>query len=190
MKGRFDIHGGGSSRLTEYAFYPPGASFITAVTQYRLFLFGHVEHGRMALSTVGEFVQRVWRKIPDRIPRIKPHACVIMSDYAHAVLFTTRDGTFGDDLSTHVKVRLPSAPGAVLSIWDDVSIPVGAGLVPGGGIGVAIQTSRILEDDVSTPRGSSCLPALCVGNPSGRAPPFGDGPSCAPEASLVPPEGR
>lgn len=75
-----------SIRLRGYDYTAPGASFLTVIVRDRAQLLGQIVEGRAVLSTAGQIVETVWRRMPRHFPRVSLDAFVIMPDHIHGII--------------------------------------------------------------------------------------------------------
>ena len=107
-----------SIRLKGFDYAQPGAYFVTIVTQGRECLFGDVMDGQMCLNDAGRMVERWWRELGNKYPRVIPDACVVMPNHFHGTVMITDDGNAhvggahtGADAGTHAGVPLQPTGG-------------------------------------------------------------------------------
>ncbi|HSB73375.1 MAG TPA: transposase [Candidatus Methylomirabilis sp.] len=81
-----------SLRLPGYDYGSEGAYFVTVCTK------DHVPWFRD--KNIAEILEETWERLPDRIPRIRRDAFVVMPDHIHFVLW------MGDNTSTNPTVSL------------------------------------------------------------------------------------
>jgi putative transposase len=103
-----------SPRLPAYDYTEPGAYFVTVCTQKRRCLFGEVIEGRMALSRVGEVVERCWMAIPEHFQCARIHLHQVMPNHVHGIIEVNHVGA-QHAAPLHKGVRRP-APGSLGAI--------------------------------------------------------------------------
>jgi REP element-mobilizing transposase RayT len=81
-----DRHHRRSIRLRGYDYSREGLYFMTIVTRGRALLLGKAVDGRVHPSDAGREVQAMWECLPDRFPRVRLVAFVLMPNHVHFVL--------------------------------------------------------------------------------------------------------
>ncbi|MCP9752226.1 transposase [Ferruginibacter sp. HRS2-29] len=73
-------------RLRGYDYSQNGAYFITIVTKKRVPFFGYIENKQMHLSPIGEFVNRNFLMIQEKIKYLTITEFTIMPDHLHMII--------------------------------------------------------------------------------------------------------
>ncbi|NBA88380.1 hypothetical protein GVN16_21585 [Emticicia sp. CRIBPO] len=73
-------------RLAGYDYSQNGAYFITIVTKNRIPFFGEIRNKEMLLSHIGDFVERNFLIIQEKLEAIKVDEYVIMPDHLHLII--------------------------------------------------------------------------------------------------------
>ena len=81
-----EIHHRRSIRLRDYDYSSSRAYFVTICTFERECLFGEVVDGVMRLNEAGQFVEMVWRSLPQRYQGIDVDAFVAMPNHIHGII--------------------------------------------------------------------------------------------------------
>jgi len=92
FRGKYRIE---SNRLKNYDYSQNGAYFITIVTKNRNHFFGNITDKKMALSKIGEIVQKYWDEIPQHFSFIHLDEMVVMPNHIHGILWIDGDGGGG-----------------------------------------------------------------------------------------------
>ncbi len=91
-----------SIRLPDYDYRWPGAYFVTLVTHNRLPLFGEIRNGDMQFNAAGQMIDRWWRELPHKYPKIELDAYILMPTHLHGVIVKPFNAQSNDDVATDV----------------------------------------------------------------------------------------
>ncbi|MGD1905358.1 MAG: transposase [Leptolyngbyaceae cyanobacterium] len=75
-----------SIRLKNYDYATPGSYFVTLCAQNRACLFGAISDYQMRLNDAGQMVREAWMALPQRFPKVKLDASVVMPNHFHGVI--------------------------------------------------------------------------------------------------------
>lgn len=78
-----------------YDYTQPGAYFITIIAHQRRCVFGAVVDGEMWLNDAGRIAEQCWQEIPAHFPHVELHACVVMPNHVHGIIWITGNGAVG-----------------------------------------------------------------------------------------------
>jgi len=74
-----------SIRLKNYDYSQNGLYFVTICTENRKCLFGNIFNGKMVLNDVGNMIEKLWNKIPDRFNTMQLDVFQIMPNHVHMI---------------------------------------------------------------------------------------------------------
>ena len=107
-----------SIRLAAYDCNRAGAYFVTVCTRDRSHLFGDIYEGMMRENAQGRAVRAMWEALPERYPRVRLGAFVVMPNHAHGVVLVQPDSVDGVPLSVPPKrERRRMLPPRVVGSW-------------------------------------------------------------------------
>lgn len=75
-----------SIRLKNYDYSQSGLYFVTICTENRENLFGEIVDGKMILNIVGNMIEKLWNKIPERFDTVELDKFQIMPNHVHMVI--------------------------------------------------------------------------------------------------------
>ncbi len=76
-----------TTRLPGWDYASEGWYFLTICTRDRQPVFGHIAHGIMHLSTLGQIASRFWEEIPQHTAaNVSLDAFVVMPDHIHGII--------------------------------------------------------------------------------------------------------
>ena len=75
-----------SIRLNGYDYSQPGSYFITICAQNRECLFGDISDKKTVLNDIGQMVELVWKKMPERFYNTKLDEYIIMPNHLHGII--------------------------------------------------------------------------------------------------------
>ncbi|MEK7597777.1 MAG: transposase [Patescibacteria group bacterium] len=75
-----------SIRLKNYDYSKSGLYFVTICTENRKCLFGNIINEKMILNNIGNMIEKLWNKIPERFNMIELDAFQIMPDHIHMII--------------------------------------------------------------------------------------------------------
>jgi len=113
MNNRYNpkIHHRRSIRLRGYDYSQAGLYFITICTQNRLYLFGKITGGIMALNDAGKMVEQIWNEIPNDFNNTRLHEFIIMPNHMHGIIEITESvGVDSISAPTDSRAEMDSAP--------------------------------------------------------------------------------
>jgi REP element-mobilizing transposase RayT len=73
-------------RLKNYDYSQSGLYFVTICTENRECLFGDIVDGKMVLNNIGNMIQKLWNKIPERFNTVKLDIFQIMPNHIHTII--------------------------------------------------------------------------------------------------------
>lgn len=76
----------GTIRLKGYDYSQSGMYFITVCTENRENLFGNIVNGKTILNNIGNMIEKLWNKIPERFNMVELGAFQIMPNHLHGVI--------------------------------------------------------------------------------------------------------
>ncbi len=75
-----------SARLQDWDYGWNAAYFITICTKHKTHFWGHIDQGKMHLTTLGKIAKIHWEEIPQRFPYAYLDEFVIMPDHIHGII--------------------------------------------------------------------------------------------------------
>ena len=94
-----------SIRLENYDYSKSGLYFVTICTENRECLFGDIVDGKMVLNNIGNMIEKLWNKIPERFNMVELDAFQIMPNHIHMIIHIVGAGFMParDLISAHDK---------------------------------------------------------------------------------------
>jgi REP element-mobilizing transposase RayT len=80
-------------RLPNYDYTQAGAYFVTVCTHERKCILGSVSSENVSLSSEGEIVREVWKKLPQHFTCIRLDEFIIMPNHIHGILWIQNNPT-------------------------------------------------------------------------------------------------